>query len=112
MSHAILIVEDNHYKIQRIFRDYEELFHGKPVYIARSVAQAQAFIDTDPGTITVFLDFELLPGCGTGMEVLSWLERRFKHFLDLVIVTSYSSEKAREMASFCQTAGIPVERLR
>lgn len=112
MSSAVLILENDDGKIINIFSKYLDYLKKKDIFIARTVAQAQRFLADDPGIVTMFVDYELDPGCGNGVEFLEWVSMTFSHFVELVVITSLSAEYSKQMCRLCSKHGIPFERLR
>lgn len=110
MSSVVLILEDNDDKIVNIFMKYAETLRGKEIFIARSVAQAQHYLAGDPGITTLFVDYELDPGCGNGIELLEWVMITFIHFIELIVVTTLNPGYSKQMCRLCTQHGVPFER--
>ena len=107
---AVLILEDNDAKIAGFFMKYSELLNQQTVFVARTVEAAQAFIESEPGLVTIFLDYELSPGCGDGLTFLKWVLKYSLPFIEHVYITTFSALVATEMAELLSVHNIPHER--
>lgn len=108
---AVLILEDNNDKIANIFMKYGELLRYQTVFIARTVETAKAFVESDPGLMTIFVDYELDPGCGDGLQFMNWLMLNAAHFVERVVITTFSLTVGKEIARLCREKGIEAEKL-
>lgn len=107
---SILILEDNDDKVMKILTTYKDMVKNNPVFIARSSAQAVGFILASPGEFYLFLDQELMPGNGSGTQLLEWILAKPNCGLIGVVATSFSLSACKFWRELCEKAGIPIER--
>lgn len=104
----ILILEDNIYKLQKVFDNHYLRWPTKTVCICAYELEA---IRLSKGNVIeeLYLDHELPPGAGNG---LSFLRTLTKDTVRKVFSITYSQEARREMQTYCRDNGIPYEHIR
>jgi hypothetical protein len=99
-----IILEDSDSKIVSILTKYDLTKHH--ITICRNVRAARIFLSSSPSTpIDLFVDYELDPGCGNGLEFLEYALLTWKHSIGDLVITSLGIEKAREMRQLCEKHG-------
>lgn len=106
-----LILEDNADKVVLLFYKYPSLMTAG-TYITCYQSEAEAFMRMHTTEVTLFLDYELLPGCGDGVSFLKHVIAEHKHWLKLVVAITGSPTAREEMERLCKEASIPFETLR
>lgn len=103
----VLILEDNLSEVQTILRECEGVLRNKVVLISGYVTEALAWIDNQPEdyTFDVFLDYELLPGAGNGMD---FLDECVPKRISTLYLTSMNPGMRKEMHKVATEKGIKV----
>jgi hypothetical protein len=52
----------------------------------------------------LFLDYDLDPGNGTGLEFLDWILTKQVTTIDQIVITSFSKEMSQKMYAMCRKA--------
>lgn len=104
----ILILEDNIYKLEKIFSNHYLRWPNKTVCVCAYELEAIR-VTKDRVIEELYLDYELPSGAGDG---LSFLRTQSKETVRKVFITTMSPDAGREMAKYCRDNGIPHEVLR
>lgn len=109
-----LILEDNRDKVTLIAERYN--LHDY-VLVSGETSACEAlgahFHRDVANKATIFLDYELSPGCGDGLSFLKTIiDGKFSRQIETVVVTTGSPRAAREMIAMCRDAGIETDVLR
>jgi hypothetical protein len=99
----VLILEDNLNKVQQILREAEDVLRAKVVLICGYVGEA--WIDSQPPGVVVdaFVDYELHPGAGNGVN---FLEECVPSRIGTVYLTSMNPGMRKEMHKLAVAKGI------
>lgn len=110
MNESILILEDEHSKLLMIFTKYREVLEGKTIVICRSAAAAMTWCEANPDhRLKVFLDYELAPAMGNGVDLLVWLIHNRKAFVEMVHITTFYPSMRMQLSTMCDANSIPWE---
>jgi hypothetical protein len=107
----VLILEDNIFKVHKLIDSEYLKFQNKAWAVTAHEMEAERLMRHNEGRAfeAVYLDYELGPGCGDGMNFLRQLT---KENVGKVYCISMNKEIAREMHTYCRDRGIPFEYLR
>lgn len=108
-----IVLEDNKEKYQLLFEKYKEQFYHYPILFFMKAHEALEVIATlqKPVMLTLFVDGELLPGGGSGVEFLNRMIDDWPMLIERVIVCSYSDATRKEMTEICHENLIATELL-
>lgn len=100
-----LILEDNPGKVQKCISGMDG---GDVIICVQNVAQAQLAMFTHfPSPYILYIDYELLPGCGDGHEFLIWALEHMKDKIDYINLITASLIHGRKMANLCKLHNMP-----
>jgi hypothetical protein len=99
----VLILEDNKNKIQGILEKLE--YRGGTICITGYVGEAMFFLDTWPGPSDVYLDYELFPGAGNGMDFINEV---VPARVGTIYLTSFNPGMRKEMFKRATERGMKV----
>lgn len=107
----ILVLEDNIYKVHKLFNAEYLKFQNKAIAITAHQSEAERQVGMNEGRQieALYLDYELGVGCGDGINFLSNLSRGE---VRKVYGITFSKEAALTMQDLCKLKGIEFEMLR
>lgn len=106
-----LILENESQKLLAILTQYK-LMYDQPFYATKWETDALAFIRSRCEEMTLYVDYELDPGCGDGISFLRDALSEKHMWIEKVVITSQSPDAQREMQEQCRLSGIPYEIVR
>ena len=107
---TFVILEDNQQKVDLVVNRLK--LERNHLLVFRNVAAAKAVVSAIPeemGKITLILDGELEPGCGYGIDFLTWALAKFPQRIERVYTNSFSKRMNEEMAALCEKIGVDVK---
>jgi hypothetical protein len=107
----ILILEDNISKVHKLVNSEYLKFTNKAWVVTAHQSEAERQVGANEGRQleALYLDRELGPGCGDGLNFLRNLQRTE---VKKVYGISFSKDAIREMQDLCREKGIEFEWLR
>jgi DNA-binding response OmpR family regulator len=105
MIRTYLIVEDNQQKVEQIVSQLKLEKHH--LFVVRNAAMAKHLLDILPGLLTLVLDGELDPGCGTGLEILEYATAKHCDKIVAVIANSFAKSMNEAMITRATQYRIP-----
>lgn len=106
-----IILEDNFDKVTKILDMYRQSWQTVLWFQNEHIAIDIIGRLPKPVKLTLFIDGELRPGCGSGLAFLNRMIDDWPTLIERVIVCSYSDATRKEMIEICAENLIAVELL-